>query len=218
MKVPGKNRPSVLITAGPTREKLDPVRFISNYSTGTFGYELAREALRRGHRVVLISGPTHLDAPKGAKLVRIESALEMRKAVMSRLKQADYIIMAAAVSDWRPVKASYRKIKRSSNRISVEMVENPDILSEIGMRKAGRVVAGFALETENLEKNAIKKLLAKNADIIVANGLKKKVSVFGNKAIDIVIIDRLGNKTSVKGLPKKDMAKIILDKIFAFNI
>lgn len=218
MKVSGKKKPLVLITAGPTREKIDPVRFISNYSTGVFGYALAEEALGRGTRVTLVSGPTHLKAPEGAKLIHVESALDMRRAVAAEFKKADYVIMAAAVSDWRLKKTSNRKIKRSSRGICLELVENPDILSEIGLCKVGRVVTGFALETENLEKNAIKKLLSKNADIIVANALKSRSSIFGDNSIDVVIIDRLGNKTSVKSKTKKELAKIILDKIFAFNI
>jgi phosphopantothenoylcysteine decarboxylase/phosphopantothenate--cysteine ligase len=213
-----RRKPRILIAAGPTRERIDPVRFISNYSTGTFGYELAAEALRRRARVTLVSGPTHLKAPSGAKLISVESALEMRKAVLSELSKADYIIMAAAVSDWRLAKVPSRKIKRSSGKIALELMENPDMLSEVCDRKAGRVVAGFALETEDLEKNAIKKLLGKNADIIVANALKRRLNVFGNNNIDVLIIDRLGNKLAVRNRPKKDLAKIILDKILSFNI
>ena len=218
MKFTGKKRPSILITAGPTRERIDPVRFISNYSTGTFGYELSAEAQRRGLKVTLISGPTSLKVPQKVNVIRVESALDMRKAVFSELKKADYVIMAAAVSDWRLKKVPVHKIKRSSGKACLELVENPDILSEIGARKGGRIVAGFALETEDLENNAIKKLLAKNVDIIVANALKGPAPLFGNNNIDIVIIDRLGNKTSVKNKPKSEMAKIILDKLFAFNI
>lgn len=213
-----KKRPSILITAGPTREKIDPVRFISNYSTGTFGYELAGEAVRRGARVTLLSGPTHLEAPQGVKLISVESAAEMRRAALSELKKADYVIMAAAVSDWRPKKASSRKIKRSSGKMTLELVENPDILSEICAHKAGRVITGFALETENLEKNALKKLFGKNADIIVANSLNRRGRAFGDNRPDIVIIDKLGNKIRVRNRSKRELANIILDKILSFNI
>ena len=213
-----KTRPTILIAAGPTRERIDPVRFISNYSTGTFGYELADAAIRRGARVILVSGPTHLESPRGAKVIRVESALDMRRVVLSELKEADYVIMAAAVSDWRPKKASARKIKRTSGKITLELIENPDILSEVCARKEGRVVAGFALETENLEKNALKKLLGKNADLIVANALKRRTPVFGDSNIDIVVIDRLGNKHRVRNKSKRDLAKIILDKVLSFNI
>ncbi len=213
-----KRAPVILIAAGPTREKIDPVRFISNYSTGKFGYALAGEAIRRGARVTLVSGPTHLEAPRGVRLIRVESAIEMRRAMLSEFDRADYVIMSAAVSDWRLKKISSRKIKRSSGKVTLELVENPDILSEICARKAGRVVAGFALETEDLENNALKKLLGKNADIIVANALKKRSAVFGGGNTNIVIMDRLGNKVKVRNRSKRKMAKIILDKILSFNI
>lgn len=213
-----KKRPTILITAGPTRERIDPVRFISNYSTGTFGYELAGEAVRRGACVILVSGPTYLQVPQGVKFIGVESALEMRRAVLAELKKADYVIMSAAVSDWRPKKTSPRKIKRSFGKITLELVENPDILSEICAHKAGRVVAGFALETEDLEKNALKKLLGKNTDIIVANSLNKRSHAFGNNNSDVVIIDKLGNKMRVRNRTKRELSNIILDKILRFNI
>ena len=218
MRVIIKKRPSILITAGPTRERIDPVRFISNYSTGTFGYELAGEAVKRGARVTLISGPTYLEAPQGVRLINVESALEMRKAALSELKKADYVIMSAAVSDWRPKKVSWRKIKRSFGKATLELVENPDILSEICAHKAGKVVAGFALETENLEKNALKKLLGKKADIIVANSLNRRSRAFGDNNSDIVIIDKLGNRIRVRNRSKRELSNIILDKILSFNI
>ena len=213
-----KRPPVVLIAAGPTREKIDPVRFISNYSTGMFGYELAYEAIRRGAHVILVSGPTQLKAPQGVKLIGIETALEMRKAVLSQAEKSDYIIMSAAVCDWRLEKIAHRKIKRSQARVTLNLVENPDILSEVCARKDGRVVVGFALETEDLEKNAIKKLLRKNADLIVANALKKRATIFGDSNVDVVIIDRLGNRLRVRNKSKRDLSKIILDKIFSFNI
>ncbi|MBN1525963.1 MAG: phosphopantothenoylcysteine decarboxylase [Candidatus Omnitrophica bacterium] len=219
MKFSGKHRPAILITAGPTREKIDPVRFISNYSTGTFGYALAAEAQKRGMRVVLVSGPTHLDSPKNVRLIKIESALEMRKAVLENLKKSDYVIMSAAVSDWRAKKISLRKIKKSSGTARLELIENPDILSEICARKGERIIAGFVLETEDLERNAIKKLLSKNADLIVANCLKRATTtVFGDDNINIIIIDKLGNRTIVRNRPKRELAKIILDKVLNFNI
>ena len=152
-------RPLVLVTAGPTREHIDPVRFISNHSTGVFGYEIAGEALRRGCRVVLISGPTFLKPPKGAKFVRVESALDMLKAVKKESAGADYIFMAAAVSDWRPEGCFGKKLKRRSpgSPRSIRLVENPDILKELGRDKRYCLV-GFALETENLALNAALKL------------------------------------------------------------
>lgn len=218
MKYPGKFAPRILIAAGPTREKIDPVRFISNYSTGSFGYELAAEALRRGAKVTLVSGPTHLTPPRGVRLIRIESAIDLRRAVLRELSGAQYVIMSAAVSDWRVKKEASHKIKRSTGRLALELVENPDILKEVGSVKDGRVVVGFALETEDLEKNALKKLFDKNADIIVANALKKSSSVFGDNCIDIIIIDKYGNKVRAGRKSKKELSKIILDKVLNFNI
>jgi len=213
-----KKTPVVLIAAGPTREKLDPVRFISNYSTGTFGYELAYEAIRRGAHVILVSGPTNLKAPQGVKLIGVETALEMRRAVLAELRKADYIIMSAAVCDWRLEKVAPRKIKRSSGKTTLRLIENPDILSEVCAHKAHRVVVGFALETENLEKNALKKLFRKNADLIVANALRKQSPIFGDNNVNVVIIDRFGNRLRVRNRSKRDLSKIILDKVLSFNI
>lgn len=206
---------NILVTAGPTREKIDPVRFISNYSTGTFGYEIAREAARRGHKVVLVSGPTQLDAPCGVKVVRVESAVEMLRAVRRRAGAADYVIMAAAVSDWRMRIVQNSKIKRSKGVRVLKLLENPDILSELGKNKRG-VLVGFALETEALEKNAAAKLKAKNLDMIVANRIAKGEGIFGDGKTDIVIIDKSGIRQKYRRKTKKELAKIILDK--ALNI
>lgn len=209
----------VLVTAGPTREKIDPVRFISNYSTGTFGYEIAREALRRGCRVTLVSGPTSLAAPQGVKFVGVETAAEMRRAVLKNIKNGDCVIMAAAVSDWRVRRPSAAKIKRKreSERV-LELVENPDILREIRKRKAPAALVGFALETEGLRGNALKKLKEKNLDMIVANRLGRGSSAFGDKKTDVLMIDRFGRETEAKGRSKRELAKIILDKAFGLGI
>jgi len=212
-----RERPAILVTAGSTREKIDPVRFISNYSTGTFGYEIAREARRRGCRVTLISGPTCLEAPRGVKVILVESAVEMRKAVLNSAKTSDYVIMAAAVSDWRVAHPKKKKIKRSSARNRLELVENPDILKELGNGQ-GRVLVGFALETEDLEKNAVKKLKEKNLDFIIANKLSPRESVFGENKLSVLIMDRCGHKTVLRDKTKRESAKIILNKILNFNI
>ncbi len=207
----------ILVTAGPTREKIDPVRYISNYSTGTFGYEIAAAAKRRGLSVTLVSGPTLLPAPKGVKLVPVESASEMRAAVLKFIKKCDCVIMTAAVADWRPKYSARRKIKKSGAR-NIELVENPDILAEVGRMRKKALAVGFALETENLEKNALKKLKDKNLDIIVANRFTSKRNVFGDKAIDVVTIDRFGNRTRIFNKSKPKLAKIILDKALKFRI
>ena len=207
----------ILVTAGPTREKIDPVRYISNYSTGMFGYEIASAAKRRGLSVTLVSGPTLLEAPKGVKFVSVESADDMRTAVLKFLTWSDCVIMTAAVADWRPKYSARRKMKRLGAR-NIELVENPDILAEVGRLKKNKVVVGFALETENLEKNALKKLKDKNLDIIVANRLTSKKNVFGDKTLDVVTIDRFGNKTRISNKSKSKLAKIILDKALKFRI
>lgn len=206
----------ILVTAGPTREHIDPVRFISNYSTGKFGYEIAREARRRGCRVTLISGPTALRAPSGVKIIRVETALEMKEAVKKLSKDADCIIMAAAVCDWKIKKPHQKKIKKSGSSIDLELEENPDILKELGREKK-YVLVGFALETETLEKNAAKKLRDKNIDIIVANKLADN-NLFGSNNIDIIIMDRFGRKARFRKKSKKALAKIILDKALNFTI
>jgi phosphopantothenoylcysteine decarboxylase/phosphopantothenate--cysteine ligase len=215
----GSGRCSIVITAGPTREKIDPVRFISNYSTGMFGYEIAKEAARRGCKVTLVSGPTCLESPAGIRTVRVESAAEMEQAVRQALKGACCLIMAAAVSDWRVKRVSDRKLKRGSGRATLQLVENQDILAAIGReRRKGLFLAGFALETEAAEKNALKKMRAKRLDMIVANAVGAKISPFGDNKINIMILDRLGGKAIVRGATKRQAAKIILDKAFGFNI
>jgi phosphopantothenoylcysteine decarboxylase/phosphopantothenate--cysteine ligase len=208
-------RISILITAGPTREKIDPVRFISNYSTGTFGYEIAREAVSRGHDVTLVSGPTYIEVPEGVKLVKVESALEMRSEVKKRAVKCECVIMAAAVSDWRVWMPGKKKIKRLGICRMLELKENPDILQELGKNKKG-ILVGFALETEDLEDNALAKLKKKNLDLIVANKLTNKASLFGSGLTDVLMIDRFYNKKMYCRKTKKELAKIILDK--ALNI
>ena len=208
---------SVVVTAGPTREKIDPIRFISNYSTGRFGYEIAGEAKRIGWRVTLISGPVALETPKGVKLVRVESALEMRDAVERRIKGADCLIMAAAVSDWRARSPARAKIKRCRGGIILKLIENPDIIASLAKKK-GMISVGFALETSDLEKNALNKLRDKKLDIIVANRSTKDNSAFGDVLTSVLVIDRFGNRAVIRGRTKSCLAKIILDKISNFNI
>jgi phosphopantothenoylcysteine decarboxylase/phosphopantothenate--cysteine ligase len=209
----------IVVTAGPTREKIDPVRYISNYSTGRFGYEIAKEAFRRGCRVALISGPAALEAPPGVKVVRVESALEMKSAVERAVNNADCLIMAAAVSDWRPARISAKKLKRRPGRTALELVENPDILAGIGRRKKkGLVLVGFALETDDVERNALGKLRKKGLDMIVANAAGRGAGPFGDNDAHVMIMDRRGMKTELRGVAKRLAAKIILDKVFDYNI
>lgn len=210
--------PLVLVTAGPTRERIDPVRFISNHSTGTFGYAIAEEARRMGLRVILVTGPVSIKPPSGVKTVYVESAVEMLKAVRAWAKKADYVFMAAAVSDWRaanPAKAKIKKGKRGE--LSLRLKENPDILKALGKRRNYRLV-GFALETENLAGNAAEKLKSKGLDMIVANRLTKNSNLFGDNKIDVLIIDRYGGRDIYRSMPKGKLAKIILDKALGLTI
>jgi phosphopantothenoylcysteine decarboxylase/phosphopantothenate--cysteine ligase len=204
---PRQNRPRILITAGPTREKIDPVRFISNYSTGTFGYELAREARRRGSAVTLVSGPVQIKAPRGVKLVRVESAVEMERAVSKEFGRSDCVIMAAAVSDWRVKSVARKKIKKGSGAMTIRLVENPDILKGLGMKKRrGKRLIGFALETGDLVKNALRKLKEKNLDMVVANKLSPKANIFGGRAIDVLVMDSSGTRRWFFGKEKRELA------------
>lgn len=202
----------ILITAGPTRERLDSVRFISNFSTGTMGYELARAALRRGYRVTLISGPTCLRRPSGARVIEVESAKEMLSAVKRNLKSADCLFMASAVSDWRPEKAAAGKIKKGAHPFMLKLVRNPDILSGIRKAKHKKVIAGFALESGNLIRNARRKLKQKNLDFIVANKIGPR-SPFGKGRTDATIIDRYGNQEKIPNAAKGYIAGRLLEKV-----
>ena len=206
---------TLLVAAGPTRERIDPVRFISNHSTGAFGYEIAGEAKRRGFKVVLVSGPTVLKPPAGVRLIRVETALEMRSAFLKEFEKADSAVMAAAVSDWRVRTPAKSKIKKAGGCQTLELVESPDILSEAGRRKGKRFLVGFALETEAFEVNARGKLKAKNLDIVVANKLSTAKDVFGSGKTDVLIIDRSGRKVALRNKSKREIAKKIIEKIIS---
>ncbi len=164
---------TVLITAGPTKEAIDPVRFISNHSSGKMAYALAQQALQAGANVKLISGPTSLTPPAKAELHAVESALQMHSAVMQNIQDTDIFIACAAVADYRPATVAANKIKKQADHLSIEMLRNPDILTEVCALKPKPLCIGFAAETENLLENAQKKLNAKNADLIIANAVGK---------------------------------------------
>ncbi len=203
---------NILITAGPTREFIDPVRFISNPSTGTIGYELAQSARKRGNNVVLLSGPTHLKSPKGVRTVYFNSALELKKCTDRFFDWADCIVCTAAVADFRPAKVSIRKIKKDKGLPAIKLLRNPDILKGLGRRKKNKVLVGFALETENVVENGLKKLKSKNLDLVVANLFSKKCVPFGKRQLTAFLID--GEK--VKKYPKiskKMLSRIILDRV-----
>ncbi|MGQ9695051.1 MAG: bifunctional phosphopantothenoylcysteine decarboxylase/phosphopantothenate--cysteine ligase CoaBC [Thermodesulfobacteriota bacterium] len=203
----------ILITAGPTAEPLDPVRFISNHSSGKMGFALARAALRRGGEVTLISGPTHLPVPKKCKFISVTTAQEMRQAVLENFPEATFLLMAAAVSDYRPQEIVKQKMKKISPKISLELEENPDILAEVGQIKGTRIVVGFAAETEDLIKNAQKKLTQKNLDLIVANDLTMPGAGFAVDTNIVKILDPAGKVEELPLLPKEELADYILDRL-----
>ncbi len=204
---------SVLVTAGPTRESIDPVRFITNHSSGKMGYAIARAAERRGAAVTLVSGPTELKKPWGVETVETESAAEMYDAVMARAAGADIIIKSAAVADYAPAVAAEQKIKKSDGELTLELVRTKDILAAIGEQKRpGQTVCGFSMETENLLENSRKKLISKRADMIVANSVSEEGAGFGGDTNRAVLITAEG-ETEVPCIAKSELAAVILDAI-----
>jgi phosphopantothenoylcysteine decarboxylase/phosphopantothenate--cysteine ligase len=203
---------TILVTAGPTREPLDPVRFITNYSSGKMGYALAGRARRRGASVILISGPTVLSVPRGVTYVPVSTAVEMRYAVMKNLKQSTIIIKSAAVADYRPSVCADAKIKKKDGPWTLCLERNPDIIAEIGKKKKERILIGFAMESEDLIKNAKAKMLAKNMDLIVANDVKQKDAGFQSDTNIVKILDRDGGIEELPLMDKMDVADRILDR------
>ena len=201
----------IVVTAGPSREALDPVRFISNRSSGKMGYALARAAARRGAQVTLVSGPTALPAPEGVRMVQVITAEEMRAAVLAEFDAATAVFMAAAVADYRPRSASGSKIKRGDDSVRLEFVPNPDIVAELGARKRHQIVVGFAAETESLLENARKKLHRKNLDLLVANDVTQEGSGFDVDTNAVTLLDRDGTVTPLPVMSKADAAGRIYD-------
>jgi phosphopantothenoylcysteine decarboxylase/phosphopantothenate--cysteine ligase len=202
---------TVLITAGPTREKIDPVRYLTNRSSGRMGYALAEAALRRGARVLLISGPTTLTAPGAAEVTRVESAEEMREAAFKLLPLATVVIKTAAVSDYRPKAAAGQKIKRKGPT-SLELEATPDILKELGLRKQSQIMVGFAAETENVLENARQKLVAKNLDVIVVNDVSREGVGFDSDRNAVTIISH-EKVVEIPETTKWEVAQRVLDQI-----
>lgn len=203
----------ILVTAGPTREAIDPVRFISNPSSGKMGYAIAREATNRGASVTLISGPVHLPAPCVNKFISVTSAEEMCDAVFREAKESDVIIMTAAVADYRPAKYSENKIKKDSGKLNIELVKTTDILKKLGESKGKKILIGFAAETENLEENATKKLKDKNLDLIVVNKIGEEGSGFGADTNKVTLIYRDGRMHTHDKMEKTEVARIIIDAV-----
>lgn len=206
----------VTVTAGPTREAMDPVRFLSNHSTGKMGYAIARSAKMRGAEVTLVSGPVSLPPVEGVAMVPVNSALEMREAVMQVLPESDVVIKAAAVGDYRPAELKTDKIKKHDDDMSVALVRNPDILAEIGQnRREDQVICGFSMETRDLLENSAKKLQNKNCDVIVANNLKVKGAGFAGDTNVVTLLYRDGTTEPLELMGKDSVADILLDRLLA---
>ncbi|MBM4329845.1 MAG: bifunctional phosphopantothenoylcysteine decarboxylase/phosphopantothenate--cysteine ligase CoaBC [Deltaproteobacteria bacterium] len=203
----------VLVTAGPTEEPLDPVRFLTNRSSGRMGFALARAARRRGAEVTLISGPNALPVPQKVKYVPVRSADQMREAVLNHLQNASILLMAAAVSDYRPKKTSPEKLKKSLLETVLELELNPDILAEAGKKKDSRIIVGFAAETENLLQNAREKLKKKNLDLIVANDVTLPGAGFEVETNIVKLLDRSGKIEELPLMSKEDLADRLLDRV-----
>ena len=201
----------ILISAGPTREYIDPVRFISNSSSGQMGYAIAAAALRRGHEVILVSGPVNIPAPEGAELVRVVSAADMAEAMKSRFPACDCCIMSAAVADYRPVRNFEQKMKKTPGNMFLELERTEDILKTLGSLKTpAQTLVGFAAESENLLENAEGKLRRKNLDWIIANKLSDG---FAKSTNICTVLGRNGEKIPFAERPKTELADLLLDTV-----
>jgi phosphopantothenoylcysteine decarboxylase/phosphopantothenate--cysteine ligase len=206
----------VLVTAGPTREPIDPVRFISNRSSGKMGYGLARAAGRRGARVTLVSGPTALTPPPGAVFVPVQTAEEMREAVLHHLADATIVVKAAAVADYRVAHASTAKIKGKRD-LTLDLTPNPDILAEVAARRTGAFVVGFAAETHDVAANARAKLAAKGIDLLVANDVSRAGIGFDADDNEVLLVDRWGGERALPRMAKDAVADAILTHVLALR-
>ena len=203
----------VLVTAGATRESIDPVRFITNYSSGKMGFALARAAMLRGAEVTVIAAHTDVEPPMFVNTVKVRSAADMFNAVKQLMNDMDIIIKAAAVADYTPVTTSDSKIKKSDGNMNIPLRRTVDILKYIGEnRRDGQIVCGFSMETDNVIENSRKKLLSKNCDMICANSLRKSGAGFGTDTNIITIITRNGEE-ELELMSKFDAANVILDKL-----
>jgi phosphopantothenoylcysteine decarboxylase/phosphopantothenate--cysteine ligase len=203
-----------LITAGPTREPIDPVRYLSNRSSGKMGYAIAEAAIQAGHEVVLISGPVDVDPPRGVDLISISTSDEMFDAVHERVRECDVLVMCAAVADYKPKQVSKNKIKKRDANLSLELVPTRDILASLPKQDRPHLVVGFAAETENIEANAQRKLQEKNCDVVVANDVSRPDSGIESDENEVTILLRAGKMKKISRAPKKIVARELI-KIFA---
>ena len=199
----------LLVTAGPTREHLDPVRYLSNSSSGRIGCALAEAALLAGHQVTLVLGPCPAEPPEGAEVVRVTSAQEMLEAVAARFDACDVFIASAAVADYRPVERRPEKIKKGETHLAVDLERTPDILAEMARRRKRQILVGFCLETEDMERRARGKLEAKGLDLVVANGPE----AIAAERLDTLLIRQVGPTQRLTGVTKAELASAILEAV-----
>ncbi|MBK7929868.1 MAG: bifunctional phosphopantothenoylcysteine decarboxylase/phosphopantothenate--cysteine ligase CoaBC [Bryobacterales bacterium] len=209
---------TLLLTAGPTQEALDPVRYITNRSSGKMGYALASAAARRGARVILVSGPTHLPPPPGVELIRVRTAVEMRDAVMSHLEPATIVIKSAAVADYHVKEVPQQKTKKTAARWTIDLDPTPDILAEVGRNKGGRLLVGFAAETQNLVAEGRRKLETKNCDMVVANLVSQEGTGFESDENEVVLVMRAAGNVALPRNSKSAIAEQILDQVLKLRL
>ena len=203
----------ILITLGPTWEFIDPIRFITNRATGNLGYLIAREGLRRGHRLTCVSGPTQFPRLSRARWIDVVSADQMYRTVSKIFPKADVLIMSAAVSDYRAKKVFLSKLKGERGKISLTFVKNRDILEDLAKQKGSKVLVGFSVETDSLLKNALKKLRKKRLDLIVANLFSRSNDPFGDRRVNVSLLWRDGRRKVLKRVAKKKLATVVLDAV-----
>ncbi|KUP07059.1 phosphopantothenoylcysteine decarboxylase [Bacillus coahuilensis p1.1.43] len=203
----------ILITAGPTRESVDPVRFFTNRSTGKMGYSLAKEAVKLGATVTLVSGPVHIEPPTGLTMINVTTAEEMYEATLNSFEEQDVVIKTAAVADYRPVDISNNKMKKSEGELTINLERTKDILATLGHKKTHQFLVGFAAETDNVEQYAREKLIRKNADIIVANNVLVEGAGFGTDTNEVVMYMKSGESKPLPLQSKDSVAKNILLEI-----
>ncbi len=207
----------IIVTAGPNAEPIDPVRFITNRSTGKMGFAMARVARRRGAEVTLVSGPTALTPPRGVRFYAVRTAREMQQAVLQHYSQATMVISAAAIADYRPAQVAPQKIKKGEGKLVIELIRNPDILADLGQQKGNRLLVGFATETEDVLENAARKLRNKNLDLIVANDVTQEGAGFAVDTNIVTLIDRTGKVEALPRLSKDEVAHVVYDRLLALR-
>lgn len=214
---PHRGGPRVLITAGPTQEPLDPVRFISNRSTGVMGYAVARAAAASGYRTTLIAGPTALEPPAVDRCIRVMTARQMLTALRREFPRCDWLFMTAAIADFRPQRVHRCKLKTATlpARVSVTFIRNPDLLATVTRTKRHQLIVAWSVETGPLEEAGRAKLLAKRADLLVANHISRRRAPFGAQPVRTLLLERTGRVTRLPSMPKEQLAAVLLDKVEA---